>query len=54
MSETLTAAACRQAGCCHLTSRLIATHKGAQKQSYCRLTGRIPGNMQECPRGLVS
>lgn len=54
MRDGLSAEACRKAGCRHLTSRFVATRKGTQKQTYCRLSGRIPGNMSECPMELIS
>lgn len=40
---------CRKVGCKHLLKKMVETAAGERAQTYCELSGRIPGNMLDCP-----
>jgi hypothetical protein len=54
MSEKkLTTAKCRKINCDHLLPVKIEVANGTKTSWYCGVTKRVPGNMGECPKGLV-
>lgn len=54
MSEKkLTTAKCRKINCDHLLPVEIEVANGTKTSRYCDVTKRIPGNMGECPKGLI-
>lgn len=54
MSEKkLTTAKCRKINCDNLLPVEIEVANGKKTSWYCNVTKRIPGNMGECPKGLI-
>ncbi|WP_164997749.1 hypothetical protein [Methanolobus psychrotolerans] len=49
MSSHLSATECRRRGCEHLETVIIETVKGPRRNSFCNVTGKVPGNMSTCP-----
>lgn len=49
MTEKPSTSKCKYYGCEHLEGKTVETVKGTRTSWYCKLSGKIPGNMATCP-----